>query len=155
MVLDMYLNKEVYVGANHSHRNVKGVIYITEGNDNKLIKVNFDKISEIVERQAHWRKANSIHRWFVTNIQDGVDNCAKFDVSYEQLCKLRTICKELYAKKDAGNFKKLAAEILPSQEGFFFGPISYGDWYKDDLKHTIDQLSNLDKDASYTYQASW
>ena len=24
---------------------------------------------------ASWRKANAIHKWFVDNVQDGVDDC--------------------------------------------------------------------------------
>ena len=29
---------------------------------------------------AYWRKANAIHRWFINNIADGVDNCEPFEV---------------------------------------------------------------------------
>src|SRR5260221_4638829 len=37
---------------------------------------------------AYWRKANAIHSWFVQNIQGGVDNCGRYEISWEQIAHL-------------------------------------------------------------------
>ena len=62
MGLDMYLNKRTYIGAEYEHRKVKGKIEITEGEEDKPINIQFNRVSEIIERVAYWRKANQIHK---------------------------------------------------------------------------------------------
>jgi hypothetical protein len=53
----------------------------------------------------------------------------------------------------------LAEELLPTQEGFFFGSTEYDEWYMESVKETHDKLSVLlDKIPdgwSFKYQASW
>ena len=61
MGLDMYLYKKTYIGANYSHRKVKGEINLTYGDNNTPFKINIDRVSEISEQVAYWRKANEIH----------------------------------------------------------------------------------------------
>lgn len=39
-----------------------------------------------------WRKANQIHRWFVENVQGGVDDCGTYYVDKDQLRALREKC---------------------------------------------------------------
>ena len=48
-------------------------------------------------------------------------------------------------------------ELLPTQEGFFFGGTDYDESYIEDLKDTIKQLEPLleDKDGEYEYCSSW
>ena len=41
----------------------------------------------------YWRKANAIHKWFVENVQEGVDDCGEYEVTVEQLTELRDLCK--------------------------------------------------------------
>jgi len=45
-------------------------------------------IRYIVYEAGYWRKANQIHRWFVTNIQHNNDNCVEYFVSKDQLLEL-------------------------------------------------------------------
>jgi len=152
MGLDMYLNKRIYIGANYEHRNVKGAIEITEGDDNKPIKINLSKVSEITERAAYWRKANQIHRWFVEKIQNGVDDCGDYYVSKEQLKELVDTCEAVLADKDK------ASELLPSQPGFFFGGTEYDEYFFQDLENTIEQIKPLLEDTGrgdYEYTSSW
>ena len=61
MGLDMYLYKKTYIGANYDHRKVKGEINLTYGDNNNPFKINIDRVSEISEQVAYWRKANQIH----------------------------------------------------------------------------------------------
>ena len=101
---------------------------------------------------AYWRKANQIHQWFVKNVQDNKDNCGEYQVTKEQLLKLRELCKDVIAKC------KVAEEALPTASGFFFGGVEYDDWYYSDLKDTVDQLKDVHHDNdkyNYYYQSCW
>ena len=62
MGLDMYLTREAYIGAEFSHRQIDGTIFITK--EGARVPINFNQISEIIESVAYWRKANAIHKWF-------------------------------------------------------------------------------------------
>ena len=100
---------------------------------------------------GYWRKANQIHKWFVDNVQDGVDNCATYYVDVEQLKELKSICEAIL------NDHSLAEELLPTSEGFFFGGTEYDDFYFNDLKDTIDIINYcLDLEYDYfEYSSSW
>ena len=108
---------------------------------------------EVSFRVMYWRKANAIHRWFVNNVQDGVDNCAEYYVSEEDLITLRDICVEVLSD----NTK--AETLLPTQTGFFFGNPEFDEWYFNDLRDTVDCLNKLfEMDTSnfdFYYSSSW
>ena len=44
---------------------------------------------------GYWRKANAIHKWFVDNVQDGIDDCKNYFVDPSQLEELRELCQEV------------------------------------------------------------
>ena len=114
-------------------------------------KINAEKVTTIVEELGYWRKANQIHRWFVDNVQDGVDNCGEYFVPISSLEQLLELC--LAVKLDHSQ----AEELLPAASGFFFGNTDYNEWYYNDIDHTIVVLKEAlsDKDASYYYSSSW
>lgn len=147
MGLDMYLTKEIYVGANYEFNGVKGEINLTKNGN--PIKVNLNKVVSIHESFAYWRKANQIHNWFVKNVQKGVDDCGTYYVSTEKLQKLVEICKKVL------NNHELAEELLPTCSGFFFGDTKYDEYYFADLQDTVDMLSDIDEECDYIYHASW
>lgn len=151
MGLDMYLSKHIYLGANYEHNNVKGSIKLTKGKDNTPVNINFKKVKYIIEEAAYWRKANAIHQWFVTNVQDGEDNCADYYVSKEQLQELIDTCKAVIADNSK------ASELLPTQSGFFFGGTEFDDWYFQNLADTVTQLEAVIKDTGgdFYYSSSW
>lgn len=100
---------------------------------------------------GYWRKANAIHRWFVENCQDGIDNCATYYVGYDDLARLKNICIKIISKEENPE------EVLPTKEGFFFGDTSYGEDYIYDLEETI-KICNwaLSQDFDYfEYHSSW
>ena len=178
----MYLKKKIYIGANYKHRNVKGEISITIYG--KPVNINFGKVSYIEEQAAYWRKANAIHKWFVDNCQNGVDDCEEYSVGIEDLRKLLNKCEKVIklsvlikdsipagtrysegvetktfeAGKVISNAKEIA-EILPTQEGFFFGSEGYDEIYLEDVKYTVKMLKPLlAEDSSnfeFYYQSSW
>ena len=181
----MYLTKRIYLGANYKHNNVKGVITITKGEDNKPVKVDLSKVSYIEEEVAYWRKANHIHKWFVDNIQEGIDDCRDHYVSREDIQKLVDLCKQVKetarsidgqvwngttwtkAEGEVHNYEPgkvivnqdEVEQLLPTVSGFFFGNTDYDEYYMKDIEDTIAQLEPLlaeeDEHAEYQYQSSW
>jgi len=103
--------------------------------------------------KAYWRKSNAIHRWFVVNCQDGVDDCGLYFVTRDQIEELSGLCQRVK------NQPKLAPTLLPTQSGFFFGDTEYGEAYFSDIDTTIEQLTktldDIDEDWVITYQSSW
>ena len=81
MGLDMYLNKKTYVKQwDHQSPEEKYEVVVTKGGK-PVDGIKASRVKYIEEEVGYWRKANQIHRWFVTNIQDGVDNCGDYYVS--------------------------------------------------------------------------
>jgi len=110
---------------------------------------------------GYWRKANAIHNWFVTNVQNGEDNCREYYVSREKLQELRDACQKILSIAENGDdWTEEADEVLPPTEGFFFGDTNYNDYYLQDLKETIVIMDNILTDPALTevdvtYQSSW
>jgi hypothetical protein len=107
---------------------------------------------------AYWRKANAIHSWFVRECAGGVDECQPIPVSREKLNELLTIAKKAASDYDEGD-KVESASVLAPTSGFFFGSTEVDEWFRSDLKLTIDQiekaLANAGPYADFIYQASW
>jgi len=99
---------------------------------------------------AYWRKANQVHNWFVKNVQDGVDECQKSDVSYDQLMVLYKLAKQALVDRNP--------ELLPPCEGFFFGPTEIDEWYWHNLVETCEMLSAAlkgSREQEFIYESSW
>lgn len=166
MGLDMYLVKKSFVGANFERRDITVDIEV-EGKsitvdfkklknlccDNRLLNVEFDKISYIQTEVGYWRKANAIHKWFVTNVQNGVDDCGEYYASKEMLKELLVLCEAIIADKSK------APELLPATNGFFFGSNEYDEFYFRDVKYTIKTIINAlnanNDYSSFYYRSSW
>ena len=105
---------------------------------------------------GYWRKANAIHNYFVQTLGEGVDECQEMYVPRETLSDLRERCQDVIASSD---MEQMAQEVgLETVSGFFFGDTEYGEWYKEDLKLTIeicDFVLALPEEYSLHYQASW
>jgi len=102
---------------------------------------------------AYWRKANQIHKWFVDHVQNGKDDCGDYYVSREQLQLLLDTCKIVLIDKEE------APNLLPVQEGFFFGSYEYNEYYFSDIQDTIEQLEKVlteyPEEWAFKYQSSW
>lgn len=161
MGLDMYLRRKVYVGLNYSHnidetKETKIVINGKHFDHSRLTELEFDVLS--------WRKANSIHDFFVKEVQDGEDDCREYYVD-------RSIIKKLveYCTKDIQYIKSLPEEDFKSgkvdieklnltpTEGFFFGSTAIDEWYLEDLIETALKLNVelLNEEGDFYYQSSW
>lgn len=40
---------------------------------------------------GYFRKHNNIHKWFVNNIQNGVDDCGRYEVSLSKIKELKKL----------------------------------------------------------------
>lgn len=140
----------------------------------------------IHEEVGYWRKANQIHQWFVDNVQDGVDDCNYHDeVTKEKLEELLDICKEVLDGSElvegmiengyryengvktpimqSGKYIKdpnVAKNLLPAQEGFFFGGTNYDQYYLSDIQNTIDIITKVLETTDFEtemvyYVSSW
>ena len=152
MGLDMYLYRQIYIGAQFECNEVVGTIDIRK--NGKMIDVDLKKVAYIYEDVAYWRKANAIHRWFV-HLVDGVDDCRPIEVCGSTLIELRKLCEQIMAVPPGEERDELARELLPPTEGFFFGSTQIDEGYYEDIELTIKQLADVKEDEYYVYRASW
>ncbi len=151
MGLDMFFEKEIYVGAHYEHLKITGTVKLKNGD--KEIPVDIKKISSITEQAGYWRKANAIHAWFVKNVQDEKDECQRAKVSKEDMEKLLAACQEALKNPQS------ETNPLPPEPGFFFGSQKIDEWYVAGLEYTIDLLTKIlaieNDDGEYYYHSSW
>ena len=110
---------------------------------------------QLLNEAAYWRKVNSIHAWFVDNVQDGTDDCGHYFVTKDHLLKLKNSLELVLDGKLIGN----AMAILPNTTGFFFGSQDYDDYYFGDLEYTLEAVNKaLELDLEkrvLIYHSSW
>jgi hypothetical protein len=153
MGLDMYLTRKTYVKQwSHQAPEEQFEVTITKGGK-PYDGIDISNITNIEEEVGYWRKQNQIHRWFVENVQNGVDDCGEYSVSKSELETLRNICKEV------SNDHSKADELLPSASGFFFGGTDYDEWYYDGVENTIEMLDRIigetNPNQDIYYSSSW
>lgn len=160
MGLDMYLYKDVYVygydhtkGKNAEPKKIEVMVkYIYPDGSDKKEKFSAP-FPEFGFRgrlpYMYWRKRNAIHKWFVDNFANGEDDCREMWCSGKDLLGLVKICEEVL--KDHSK----AELLLPTEDGFFFGPVEYDDWYFKGLRMTVDRLKDVDPNDTFIYVASW
>ena len=156
MGLDMYLYLRKYesCGIWDKDYNEKKVNFYPEELDVfEIDKVNFMS-KETKYKVGYWRKANAIHKWFVDECANGVDECQPIYVSVEKIKELRNLVNRVLECQEK------AEELLPTCEGFFFGTTKYDEWYFKDLEYTKELLDKVitfvdSSDYDIIYQASW
>jgi hypothetical protein len=166
MGLDMYLKAREYVSR---------ADYVTSNFDrveNELFNtiINALDFGTVIEPEGfagieievpigYWRKVNHIHAWFVKNLANGVDECQPIYASRDNLQTLKDTCEAVLAMRGRGTAgEMLAKEVLPPQEGFFFGTYEIDEWYYSGLEYTIEMLTRILADERlkyFVYQASW
>ncbi len=115
------------------------------------------KASVVNIEVMYWRKSNHIHRWFVETVQDGVDDCKTYELTIDQLMDLRALCIEVLEDPSK------AKDVLPTQDGFFFGLTDYGEYYLEDVKRTLEFLNWVKENITefqnkgiwFEYHSSW
>lgn len=125
--------------------------YIDKNNYKEAIEEGSSKI-DLRIRIGYWRKFNALHSWFVKNVQNNVDDCGAYIVTQRHLQILEMELKSI-TKDNAG-------EILPTQEGFFFGGTDYDEDYWDEIedlkalvRYVLTQFNS--RERTLVYRASW
>lgn len=159
MGLDMYLYLKKYESCGRwdaNYEQKKEGFYPEELKDfaESIDKENF--MSKVTRFQVgYWRKANAIHAWFVHECGNDVDECQPIYVPVEKAKDLLDTCNKVLENHD------LAEELLPTEEGFFFGSQEYDDWYFEDVKYTKELLEKVisfveeHDEFDIIYEASW
>lgn len=151
MGLDMYLRAQHYVSG-YKHASTEG----ERSEYQRLVEqfgvadfISPDTPSATVEFVvAYWRKAHTIHQWFVTQVQDGKDECLPHYVRREKLEELRAACLLALGRPTPG----AGVVTLPSATGYDEG------WYQQSLEDTvaqIDRVLDMPSDWSFYYRSSW
>jgi hypothetical protein len=143
MGLDMYLNAKRFIWYNEDD--------LAETVMKAFPELKGRRVKEVAIEAMYWRKSNQIHKWFVDNVQDGVDECQPHYVSREQLAQLRDLILEALEERDSS--------LLPTQAGFFFGTTDVDEWYWKDLSDTAEGIDKLltefDDKWEFEYRSSW
>lgn len=132
----------------------------------------------IIQQVGYWRKANSIHNWFVENVQGGEDDCDYHrEVTEAMLELLKATCVAVIkASKlvdgtliDGYEYRNgmkipmyqnglvvedttVAERLLPTTSGFFFGGTNYDEWYINDLKETVEIIDKVLAETDFETQ---
>lgn len=159
MGLDMYLEARRFVsGYSHSgsdeqemFRQIVDSVGMSDAHDERFVTVNVNV--------AYWRKANAIHDWFVKNVQDGEDDCKTYYVPREKLMELEELCRRVVQSGEP----EVAAELLPTASGFFFGDTDYDEYYFQQIDWTAKRLAEIltklpdggMRGVDFYYNSSW
>jgi len=148
----MYLDAKIYLSKMSNDKEIlKKRESIREMFPEITTTGNLDYI-EICFEAGYWRKANAIHQWFVEHVQYGEDECRPHSVSREELKGLLDSC--IKVKND----HTLADELLPTQDGFFFGGTEYDEYYFVNIDATIkivEYALSLPDEYDFEYHSIW
>ncbi len=184
MGLDMYLTKRSFIGNKHRKPGQRVGVTIPKNQKDAFVptrEIKKERISSIEEEVAYWRKANAIHSWFVQNVQKDNDDCGDYLVDEDKMQELLDIINKVLAStklvdgeiKNGTSFKNgigtpnvergqnledstVAAQLLPTKRGFFFGGSDYDEYYWKDLIYTKEVLEKaLAEGGDFYYHSSW
>lgn len=91
----------------------------------------------IAVEDAYFRKVNFIYAFFQSVL---VDECCVVDK--DKIQQLIDVCKDVLKHKGDEDY---ADEHLPTMGGFFFGSTNYDEWYWNDVKDCLKQMTKLHK----------
>ena len=173
MGLDMYLYASRYQSKVSWREDKSPLEYPQELKDleHDIEQRNF--LSATTKYQiGYWRKFNALHNYIVQHFGNGEDNCQEIYIGVEDIEKMLDICKRIHEDlktcpkviKGEGSCKyevyesKLAKELLPPEDGFFFGSLEIDEWYKEDIEYTIElfeKVLKITNQFDIVYDASW
>ena len=165
MGLDMFLEREYYLYDWYKKNITEIEITDKETNINEVYKfiIPLDKCKRIILMEHQWCKSNAIHKWFVDHVQEGNDDCRRYWLSIDKLKELKDTLEKVLALKyenlTTDELEEKCAELLPTQEGFFFGNTSYTEDYFGDIMDTLNTLDRILAEENpigeFYYSSSW
>ena len=138
-----------------------------------------------LQEVAYFRKFNALHSWMVNNVQGGVDDCDYYEISRDQLNELLDTLHKIKETAVLVNWKEVnypideqykqeiekyygdefkivknpdvCEDLLPTQDGFFFGWTLYDEYYIESVSEAIDSFErvSLKDDEVLLYSSSW
>ena len=111
-----------------------------------------DGIYGIFHEVAYSRKFNALHNWFVSRVQDGVDECQLSEIDEETLVEL---IDDLRAVSNG----ELVDDLEPIS-GFFFGSTEKDEYYLERINEALNTFEEIlrvfdFKKCRLFYRASW
>lgn len=173
MGLDQYLYARKYIsGVNYGRDEANGFQVILNKELDTVIEpigltrkdLDQDTPSVIISVKVYqWRKANAIHQWFVQNVQRGEDDCKDYYVSRESLEELLATLGEvldIHYDRHNGDPDITVEDLLPTQDGFFFGTYEYDEYYWSEVERTYEAINTIlnnpkFEDFDFEYSSSW
>ena len=100
---------------------------------------------------AYWRKANAIHRYLSEKGEAVEGEKDVYEVSRHTLLNLCLNCANVLRRP------YLSEAILPTMDGPFFGPTDYGEFYREGLADTVENvlLALVENDDKIFYYYAW
>lgn len=95
------------------------------------------------EVMGRFKKANQIHRWFLENIQNGVDDGRFYVVEEDQFKKLYKLCTTVDSNPAQ------AEELLPTLKGFDIGSAKYDAVYYENLSKVLIILGHINNSFDF------
>lgn len=107
----------------------------------------FEKVNR--SELGYFRKVNFLISFFESRGYE-VENLKRFSISLEDAEDLLDRCNKVLEDPEKG------PELLPTQEGFFFGKTSYSNYYLDDVidvKHFCEEklIPTLEKEENVEF----
>ena len=103
---------------------------------------------------AYFRKVNFLLPYF--NYEE---NCSEVVIDKYEVEELIEDCERVLAAKDADEAESVADELLPTEEGFFFGNTDYDERYFNDVREVADKfteiLDTFDFDENELVMSCW
>ena len=90
------------------------------------------------EEIAYFRKVNFLVKFIETYYAGReLENCEPFEIDKEGILELKDRCIKVLEDHT------LAKELLPTQEGFFFGNTDYNSAYYEDVAKVLDKCDEI------------
>lgn len=114
---------------------------------------------QITTNVCYWRKFNALHKYMRDHFgRESEDNCVDMFLNIDDIRKLlmelKNLVKQIKLDKDGIiTNQEICEEILPPEDGFFFGSTALDSYYVEDIKDTIEMLGRVIDDHAKLVEA--
>ena len=104
------------------------------------------EFKSVFQEVMYWNRANHIHKWFVDNVQGGIDDCGSYEVGKNQVKALVSACEDVLNHR---NNSVYAMKNLPTYDGRYFGSLEYDENYYHAVASTKESLEKILKETDF------
>ena len=115
-----------------------------EGELNEIEGKLDDCYNALYSEVAYFRKVNFLLPYFGYE-----ENCSEIVIDKCEVEELIDDCKRVLGAKDTDDAESVADELLPTEEGFFFGNTDYDEWYFNDVQGVMDKFTEILNDFDF------